>query len=516
MTAPVLNIVFIPVLEWSPIINPQNCKPVLESAGLLDLFETRIDGVVSIELGLNGKPEPDIFTTACDEVGVKYHRAVVVEDAVSGVQAGANGNFGLVIGVAREDNLHELQINGADIVVTDLADVSLSSINKWFEKGIEIDSWQLKYYDYNQEKERSREALLTIGNGYFGTRGALEESSANKVNYPGTYISGLYNRLISQVAGRDLENEDFVNIPNWLPIRFRIEGNEWFEFKPEPTYEIEKIHRYLDLKTGELKRVMIVKDSNDRRTKIDSSRFASMENPHIAGLQFSITPLNYSDNIEIQSDLNGNHINAGVERYKELNQKQMEPVSESIDGEYNFLEIKTTNSNIRIAQSAKLMIGSDVDDFEYETRSSHKEGFTTTSYSFNAKQNQEVTVQKLVAIYTSMDDGIKNPLEISKKIIRSIADYSVELNKSKDAWLKLWDKMDIIIDGDRYAQKLIRMHLYHSLVTASPHYENQDTGIAPRGLHGEAYRGHIFWDELYILPLYNIHFPEVVKSVRLP
>ncbi len=196
----------------------KNCKPVLESAGLLDLFETRIDGVVSIELGLNGKPEPDIFTTACDEVGVKYHRAVVVEDAVSGVQAGANGNFGLVIGVAREDNLHELQINGADIVVTDLAEVSLSSINKWFEKGMEINSWQLKYYDYNQEKERSREALLTIGNGYFGTRGALEESSANKVNYPGTYISGLYNRLISQVAGRDLENEDFVNIPNWKPV----------------------------------------------------------------------------------------------------------------------------------------------------------------------------------------------------------------------------------------------------------------------------------------------------------
>ncbi len=493
----------------------KNCKPVLESAGLLDLFETRIDGIVSVELGLNGKPEPDIFTTACDKVGVKYHRAVVVEDAVSGVQAGANGNFGLVIGVAREDNLHELQINGADIVVTDLADVSISSINKWFEKGMEIDSWQLKYYDYNQEKERSREALLTIGNGYFGTRGALEESNANEVNYPGTYISGLYNRLISRVAGRDLENEDFVNIPNWLAVRFRIEDNEWFEFKPKPTYEIEKLHRYLDFKTGELRKIMIVKDSKGRRTKIDSSRFSSMGDQHLAGLQFSITPLNYSRKIEIQSELNGNHINAGVERYKELNQQQLEPVSESIDGEYSFLETKTTNSNIRIAQSAKLTINSALDDFEYKTRSYHKKGFTTKSYSFSAKQNQEVTVQKLVAIFTSMDEGVKNPLETSKQVIQSTRDYLEEFKKSKDAWLKLWDKMDITIEGDRYAQKLIRMHLYHSLVTASPHYKNQDTGIAPRGLHGEAYRGHIFWDELYILPLYNIHFPEVVRSVLL-
>jgi trehalose/maltose hydrolase-like predicted phosphorylase len=72
--------------------------------------------------------------------------------------------------------------------------------------------------------ERSREALLAVGNGYFGTRGALEESRANKVNYPGTYVSGLFNRLVSKVGDRDIENEDFVNITNWLPLSFRIEG----------------------------------------------------------------------------------------------------------------------------------------------------------------------------------------------------------------------------------------------------------------------------------------------------
>ena len=71
----------------------KNCKPVLERAGLLDLFETRVDGVVSAELGLNGKPEADIFTTACDNLGVSYHKSVVVEDAVSGVQAGQEWEF---------------------------------------------------------------------------------------------------------------------------------------------------------------------------------------------------------------------------------------------------------------------------------------------------------------------------------------------------------------------------------------------------------------------------------------
>ncbi len=491
----------------------KNCKPVLESAELLHLFETRIDGVVSVEMGLNGKPEPDIFTTACDELGVKYSRSVVVEDAVSGVQAGAIGNFGLTIGVAREDNEQELENNGADIVVTDLAAVSISSINEWFETGIEADSWILKYYDYNLEKERSREALLAVGNGYFGTRGALEESRANKVNYPGTYVSGLYNRLTSKVAGRDIENEDFVNIPNWLPIRFRIEGNEWFEFLPEPTYEIEKIHRYLNFKTGELNRLVIVKDSNGKRTKVESSRFASMEDQHLAGLKFSITPLNYSGKIEVQTELNGNHINAGVERYKELNQKHLEPLSELIEGEYHHLVVKTTNSNIKIAQSAKQIVNSNAAGLESKITSAPERDCITTSFSFNAEQNQEVSIEKLVTIYTSMDEGVENPSEASKQKVQLLTAYSDELEKSKAAWSKIWDKLDIKIEGDRYAQKLLRMHLYHSLVSASPHYKNQDTGIGPRGLHGEAYRGHIFWDELYILPLFNIHFPDVVKSV---
>ncbi len=75
---------------------------------MLHYFETRVDGVVSAEIGLQGKPEPDIFTTACDNLGVEYHRSVVVEDAVSGVQAGHKGNFGFTLGLARENNINEL------------------------------------------------------------------------------------------------------------------------------------------------------------------------------------------------------------------------------------------------------------------------------------------------------------------------------------------------------------------------------------------------------------------------
>lgn len=111
----------------------KNCKPVLEKANLLQYFETRVDGVVSAELNLHGKPEPDIFTTASDNLGVDYSRAVVVEDAVSGVQAGAKGNFGLTLGVARENNKKELAENGADLVVEDLEELNgIKGIEDYF------------------------------------------------------------------------------------------------------------------------------------------------------------------------------------------------------------------------------------------------------------------------------------------------------------------------------------------------------------------------------------------------
>jgi beta-phosphoglucomutase family hydrolase len=108
----------------------KNCVLILEKAGITGLFETRVDGVVSTELGLRGKPAPDIFTTASDNLGVKYQRAIIVEDAVSGVQAGAGGNFGLVIGVARENNSRELKSNGADFVVEDLSEINVDELNR--------------------------------------------------------------------------------------------------------------------------------------------------------------------------------------------------------------------------------------------------------------------------------------------------------------------------------------------------------------------------------------------------
>ena len=110
-------------IKTAIVTSSQNCQTVLQAAGVGDLFDARVDGNVIAQQHLSGKPAPDSYLKAAEMLGVKPDRAVVIEDAISGVQAGARGRFGLVIGVARKDNVAELKAQGADVVVHDLAEL---------------------------------------------------------------------------------------------------------------------------------------------------------------------------------------------------------------------------------------------------------------------------------------------------------------------------------------------------------------------------------------------------------
>ena len=110
-------------IKTAVVSSSRNCEAVLKAAKITDLFETRVDGKVAANLGIAGKPAPDTYLKAAEILDAKPERCVVVEDAISGVQAGRAGNFGLVIGVNRNDDADALINNGADIVVTDLGEM---------------------------------------------------------------------------------------------------------------------------------------------------------------------------------------------------------------------------------------------------------------------------------------------------------------------------------------------------------------------------------------------------------
>lgn len=491
----------------------KNARRVLELTGLIDLFQTRVDGEVSAELGLAGKPSPDIFHTACDHLGASYDRSVVIEDANSGVQAGYRGNFGLVIGVAREDNQLELQLNGADIVVEDLLEIDLDRLKHWFTTGIQQNQWSITYREFDPQTEGTQEALCTVGNGFFGTRGALEEIGAREdVHYPGTYIAGVYNELESRIVGRSVVNEDFVNCPNWLPVTFKINTGDWFD----PTQvEILEFKRQLNFKTGVLTRSMVVRDREGHQTRIDSERLASMADPHLAALRYKITPLNYSRTFTVRSELDGDIINSGVKRYRQLSSRHLQPLKEAGNGAHSSLLVETNQSQIQIAEAARLRIRIGEQDTSPDYLISTQPGVVTTTFEVEARSDRPLTIDKVVAIHASHTAGTEDPYRQAVESARAAPDYDQLREHSEAAWKDIWDRIDINISGDRLVQKILRLHLYHTMVTASPHHRELDAGIPARGLHGEAYRGHIFWDELFVMPFYNLHFPETARSALL-
>lgn len=488
----------------------KNCTRILEATGLESLFETIVDGETSARLNLKGKPDPDIFITAAANLTTDPAECVVVEDAVSGVAAGKAANFGLVVGVAREGDEDDLYAHGADIVVKDLAEIGIKEIEEWFENGLPKDNWSLSYHDYNPENERSRESLLSTGNGYFCTRGAIEESGINSINYPGTYIAGVYNKLASKIEGREVWNEDLVNVTNWLNITFRVGKCRWLDIN---NTKLNSVRRRLSFQDGVLSRDMIVTDPNGRTTHVRTRRLVSMHNPHIAAIEYSITPVNYCGRVNMRSVLSGDHINEGVPRYKALNQKHLKLMTSWNYKNFQHVEVSTPESKIAVLQTAMLRLHSDGKEIKATNSGSTREGLSEQIFEIQAAQGQTITLEKIVWIddcLSALNPDTDPIIELSKA-----GSFDDVLSASAEAWKRIWDRIDITISGDRRSQKLIRLHLYHLISTVSPSNARIDAGFPARGLTGEAYRGHIFWDELYILPLYFLHFPEVARSLLM-
>jgi len=110
-----------------------------------------------------------------------------------------------------------------------------------------VNGWSLTYEGFLPTEEGLREALCTLGNGVFATRGAAPEAVADEVHYPGTYAAGVYDRLRTEIAGRSVENEDLVNLPNWLVLTFRPAGGDWLDLG---RVEVLSYVQELDLRTG--------------------------------------------------------------------------------------------------------------------------------------------------------------------------------------------------------------------------------------------------------------------------
>lgn len=373
------------------------------------------------------------------------------------------------------------------------------------------DEWVLTYQDANPATERTRETLLTLGNGYLATRGAAPEASADETHYPGTYVAGFYNRLVSNVDGQTREDESIVNLPNWLPLTFRPVGGDWFA-----PGAVEPLHQHLalDLRHGVLTRELVMVDHHGRRTRLRQRRLVSMAEPHLAALESRIILENWSGRLEIRSALDGRVTNGNVKVFTTLANRHLVTTETGSNGQDTvWLVAETTGSRLRVAQVAQTRIRQGGHHVRADRRKVAEPGLIGQALEIDVGQGEEIAVEKTVAIFTSRDRAIAEPLTAAQEEITDGHTFDDLLSAHSAAWEHLWQRFHVGLGEEGDGRLAVNAHVFHLLQTLSPHTADLDVGVPAPGLHGEAYHGHSFWDELFVFPFLNFRLPELTRAL---
>lgn len=385
--------------------------------------------------------------------------------------------------------------------------------------GGDVNEWMMVFDGFDPDDTGRREALCTLGNGYFATRGALPEHDSDDVHHPGTYIAGVFNRLGSEIAGRWVDNESLVNAPNWLVLKFRIDGGDWID---ERTATVRDHRLELDLHRGVLVRHSRFEDAEHRVLRVTQRRIVSMRDAHIGVLQTTFVAENFTGRLEVLSALDGTVRNSGVARYSELPSQHLRPLfTHQEDDESICLHVETNQSRIRIAQAARTQVLHNGNRHEITREDVAREfverdGFVGHLLTIDMSHGEEVIVEKIVAMFTSRDPAISEAGEAACELVANLTgDAEMLIERHAVAWHHLWQRADIELGADGPIAQLLRLHEFHALQTVSQHSVALDVGVPARGLHGEAYRGHIFWDELFICPYFSLRFPELTRSILM-
>ncbi|CAG7613868.1 glycoside hydrolase family 65 protein [Actinacidiphila bryophytorum] len=372
-------------------------------------------------------------------------------------------------------------------------------------------AWTLSYEGYAPQDEPLREALCTVGNGYLATRGAAAEAVPGGVHYPGTYAAGIYNRLSSRIAGQDVANESLVNLPHWPAVTFRIDGGPWFD---AGTAQLLDYRQCLDLREAVLTRWLRFRDERGRTTAVTWRRFASMAFAHACAAEVTVVPEDWSGSLEFRSLLDGRVRNCLVARYRDLPAQHLEAVrAEHLSDDSVLLEVRTNQSGIEVAIAARTVSCGGREPAAGHGRLLGGTGWIGHDLAVDVTQGEPVRLEKVVTVFTARDRAIGEPAADAARWLGRLDGFDALHRDHVRAWRRLWPRFRVTVTGDDDAQRVVRLHLLHLLQTLSPHTADLDVGVPARGLHGEAYRGHVFWDELFVFPVLNLRLPDLTRAL---
>ncbi len=349
------------------------------------------------------------------------------------------------------------------------------------------------------------EAVMAQGNGYLGLRAAMEERYVGETR--NLLINGTFNQFDAEEVTELPNAADITAVELWIDgQRFHLAEGNWEEYRRE-----------LNIRTGELTRTVSWTAPNGKTVRLSFQRVVSLKRLHDIGLKITVEAKGDPIELKIRSGIDARVTNTGSQHFSEIEKRFYEKKY------IQFVE-RTTQSNIDFVLNAVHQFARNGETAALQTDVNIERRYIFADYSIALKAGETFTIEKLVNVQTTRDFDAAG-LTLSQLQEKSLEDlklleqtgYDALLEESAREWQEeVWDKIPVVIKGDkdsefdlfalRYAQYQMRLFL--------PRHDNR-MNIGAKGLSGEGYKGHCFWDtEIFLLPYYMFTDPQAARKLE--
>ncbi len=375
-----------------------------------------------------------------------------------------------------------------------------------------LDEWRMVEKRYYPAFLPQTESFFSVGNGYIGMRGNVDEG--RPVYKHSSLVNGFYESWPivygEEAYGFAKTGQTIVNVPDCKIIKLYVDDEPLYL----PRAELDSYRRELDMKSGYMERELIWETPYGKKVSVLSRRLVSFKDRHLAAILYDICVLDADAPVTVASELqihrDQSQKGSDPREAENVGGDVLEPV-EHRGGDLRMVQgYRTRNSHMSLACAMDHLVET---ENRYTSSVDCREGGGTVVFNVDAKQGRRFRIVKYIAYTTS---AATHPRELGERcewvIDRAVrAGYDSVVVEQKAFMKRFWEHGDVRIEGDPRLQQAIRFNLFQLLQAAG---RTEDSGVPAKGLTGEGYGGHYFWDtEIYMLPYFIYTFPRVARNL---
>ena len=378
--------------------------------------------------------------------------------------------------------------------------------------------YEVNDLDLNNDELMLNETLFHNANGYLGVRGCYEEGYPREYKtIRGTYINGFYDYVdmpqAEKLYGLCEKKQTMINVADTQGISFTADGEKFSMFEGTVLSSV----RSLDMKEGITQRKVRWKSEKGNEFDIDIKRMASFDIPNLFLIEYRVKSSEYEGDLTFESLHIGdtkNFFDPSDPRVAGESHEHLIPDSALNKDEVSYLCTKTVSSNLYVCSAVSEKVR-----YEGKASGNHELDVTVSreNHRYIKKIKTRISAGEEVVLYkyTILTDSVRcdSPLEEAEKLMQEVKNTEADiLYKKQREFLKdYWDKCSLKIEGDDELDIALRYNTYQLLQSAG---RDEHSNIAAKGLSGEGYEGHYFWDtEMYMQPFFTMTNPEISKSL---